>query len=333
MLRVGLNPYGLTYHLGLQGRGTPRANPNARGLEGFINIATELGARTLEIFEPWLAGMDDDALDALSLRLEGLGMMPVVSSGLQMGEFDSCIRSANRLGATIVRLSLTPVLCGDRCAWGERWPGLVANARGKLCAYAPKAAEHGLTLAIENHQDFTSRELVEFCEEAGPNVGIVFDTGNTFPVAEAPLDFAQVVAPHVRLVHLKDYRVQFTDEGIRLVRCAIGDGAVPFSEMMEILAEHHRSLPAVLEPGALEARHVRLFTRDWWKGYPPVRAEDLAGCLAAARRNRLPHHADYRTPWEREEDGDVLIRYELDMIRKSAANMRALGFMGMERTS
>ena len=39
MLEVGLNPYGLTYHLGLQGRGTPRANPKAAGLEGFIALA------------------------------------------------------------------------------------------------------------------------------------------------------------------------------------------------------------------------------------------------------------------------------------------------------
>ena len=37
------------------------------------------------------------------------------------------------------------------------------------------------------------------------------------------------IAPHVRYLHLKDYRVQFTDEGYRLVRCAIGDGAVPFA--------------------------------------------------------------------------------------------------------
>ena len=37
MLDVGLNPYGLTYYLGLQGRGTPRANPGGRGLEGFID--------------------------------------------------------------------------------------------------------------------------------------------------------------------------------------------------------------------------------------------------------------------------------------------------------
>ena len=38
----GVNPYGLTYHLGLQGAGGPRANLKGAGLEGFIAIATEL---------------------------------------------------------------------------------------------------------------------------------------------------------------------------------------------------------------------------------------------------------------------------------------------------
>lgn len=328
LLQTGLNPYGLTYHLGLQGAGTPRANPNGRGLEGFIALAEELGAKTLEIFEPWLARMDEAELQRLRLRLGKLGMIPVVSSGLHVGDIDSCICSARGIGATIIRFALTPVLCGDRNAWGEKWPELVANVRTKLAVHAPKAAAYGLTLVIENHQDFTSRELVAFCEEAGPNVGIVFDTGNTFPVAEAPLDFTRVIAPHVRHVHLKDYNAQWTDEGYRLVRCAIGDGAVPFPEMMAILGEHHQALTAVLEPGALEARHVRLFTPDWWKGYAPKSAPELAACLAAARRNRLPDDVDYRTPWERGEDGQKLIDYELAMIRRSAANMKAIGLMG-----
>ena len=42
-LRMGLNPYGLTYTLGLQGRGTPRANPRATGLAGFLSLAAEQG--------------------------------------------------------------------------------------------------------------------------------------------------------------------------------------------------------------------------------------------------------------------------------------------------
>jgi sugar phosphate isomerase/epimerase len=327
VLAVGLNPYGLTYTLGLQGAGTPRANPEGSGLDGFIAIAGELGARTLEIFEPWLAAMDAGELAALKRRLASLGMTPVVSTGLPTGPVERAIGEAVALGATVVRLGLTPVLCGDRNAWGPKWPELVAGVRRALREHGPKAAAAGVWLAIENHQDFRSEELVAFCEEAGGGVGICFDTGNTFPVGEAPLPFTRRIAPHVRHVHLKDYNAQWTDEGYRLVRCAIGDGAVPLREMMAILAAHHDRLSAVLEPGALEARHVRLLTPDWWTGYPPMSAAELAACLAAARVRRLADDADYRTPWERQEGGETLIRYELDMIRRSAGNMKALGLM------
>jgi sugar phosphate isomerase/epimerase len=325
-LRTGLNPYGLTYYLGLQGMGTARSNPDGKGLDGFIALATELGGRTLEVWDGWLGKMSDAELASLKQRLDGLGMARVVSSGLQDGDIEVCIRAARALDAKLIRFALTPILCGDRAAAGQRWHKLVASVRDKLGRYAPQAAEHGLTILIENHQDFTSRELVGFCEEFGPSVRIVFDTGNTFPVAEAPLDFTRVIAPYVRHVHLKDYNAQWTDEGIRLVRCAIGDGALQFKEMFEILGQHHEELTAVLEPGALEARHVRLFTPDWWRGYAPKQAEELAACLLAARRNRLPDDAEWHTPWERQDDG-ALVEYELNMIRRSAANMKALGIM------
>ncbi len=286
----------------------------------------KLGAKTLEIFEPWLAGMDAAALTKLRERLASLGMTPVVSGGLMMGPVDRAIRIAAALGAKVIRLGLTTVLCGDRAALGPEWPALVGQVRHALRVAAPLARDAGVTLAIENHQDFGSAELVALCEEAGPSVGICYDTGNSFPVAEAPLDFTRVVAPHVVHVHLKDYRVQFTDEGYRLVRCAIGDGAVPIAAIAALLGEHHQRLTAVLEPGALEARHVRLLTPGWWEGYPPKTAEALAACLAAARHRRLPDDADCRTPWERGED-DALIAFEMDMIRQSAANMRDLGLM------
>jgi hypothetical protein len=88
-----------------------------------------------------------------------------------------------------------------------------------------------------------------------------------------------------------------------------------------------RDLTASLEPGALQARHIRLFTEDWWRGYPPMDARRLAAALRAARVNRLGEDEDHRTPWERGERGEALISYERDMMLRSAANMRALGLM------
>jgi sugar phosphate isomerase/epimerase len=320
---LGINPYGLAYHLGLQGAGGPRANLSGGGLGGLIAIATELGAKVLEIYDPWLSAMSDDELRALRDRLASLGMTPVVSSGLTMGPFESALRSARALDAKIIRYGLTRVLCGDRHALGEKWGELVTEVRAALAERGPRASDEGRVLAIENHQDFGSDELAQFCETTR-GVGVCLDTGNTFPVAEAPLDFVRRVAPHVRHVHLKDYRVQFIEEGYRLVRCAIGDGAVPIAAMLDVLAAQGRKLSAVLEPGALEARHVRLLRPEWWSFYPEKSAPALAACLAAARVNRLADDTDYRTPWERGEDGGI-DDYELAMIRRSAGNMRAIG--------
>jgi hypothetical protein len=99
---------------------------------------------------------------------------------------------------------------------------------------------------------------------------------------------------------------------------------VPFTELVEIL---RRDLTASIEPGALGARHIRLFTPEWWQGYPPVDARRLAAALRAAQVNRLPEDVDHRTPWERGIRGEELVRYERDMMAKSAANLRALGLM------
>jgi sugar phosphate isomerase/epimerase len=323
-ISIGLNPYGLTYYLGLQGEGTPRANRDGRGLDGILAIAGELGAAVVELHAAWLAALSASGLAAVRERIERSGWIPVISLGPPLEGVGTAIRSAVAVGAAIVRLGLTPVLCGDRAAHGPRWTEMVAHARATLREFAPRAADLGLTFAIEDHQDFGSRELLDFCEEAGDNVGVCLDTGNPLAVGEEPLAFAQAVAPKVRHVHLKDYRAQFTGEGYRLVRCAIGDGAVPFREIAEILGRHHARLTASIEPGALEARLIRLFRPEWWDGYPERTARELGPVLAAARVRRLPEDADWRTPWEAEAAPQAIVDYELDMIRRSFTNMEAL---------
>ncbi len=325
-LTTGLNPYGLTYYLGLQGVGTPRHNPNGAGLEGFIKLTEELGGKAIELWEGWFKAMSDAELAALRTRLDTLGWKRVLSSGLQQGDMDLLIRCAKALDAKYIRVALTPILCGDRAAAGQKWHELVHSVHEKLEAVVPKLEAADVTLLIENHQDFTSRELVGLCDEYGEHVRIVFDMANTFPVAESPLDFTRVIAPYVRHCHVKDYRVVFEPDGFRLVRCPSGDGCVPHKEMFDILAQHNDEMIACIEIGALDDRHVKLLTPDWWHGYAPKEAEALAACLLAAQKNRYAPGEEWRTPWQRNADHE-LIDYELGQYRKSAANLKAQGLM------
>lgn len=337
MFQVGLNPYGFTHAVGLQGFGTPRANVDGTGLRGFIRIACDIGAKCLEFDGRWLAPLTNDELRGLA---ESLPAVPrLCSYWLQQvrGEtLDEAIRATRAIGGGTIRMHLTPVLEGARAKHGARWDQMLAHARETLTREARKAADAGLQIAIENHQDLGSNELMAFAEEAGPNVGIAMDTGNPFAVAEDPVAFARRVVPRIKHVHLKDYVSQFTPQGFRLVRCAIGDGSVPLQEIADVFngsvafgfsQKDDRPLTASIEVGALEVRHIRVFAPDWWAGYPSPDAEELRTAIERLKTKRLDDNADYRTPWERGESTAVVVDYEMEQLRKSVANLRALGWM------
>jgi sugar phosphate isomerase/epimerase len=326
MLRVGLNPYGLSYAVGLQST-APHFRPEPLGMSGFMALARDLGATCIELHGRWLTPLDDDALRLLGESLRGSGISVVCSDWRHRpGEtLADSIRCAHAVGASLLRLHLTPILEGARAQPGARWQEMVIDARSMLKAEARRAADVGLSLAIENHQDFTSEELLAIAGEAGDTVGIVFDTGNPFAVGEDPLEFARRAAGRIRHVHLKDYVAQFTAEGYRLVRCAVGDGCVP---LREIAAMMPAGITASIEPGALEARHIRMFSADWWDGYPPRHASELATALGRLQQHKLPEGADWRTPWEHGILGRTLVDYEIAQVRRSVTNLQSLGIMG-----
>jgi sugar phosphate isomerase/epimerase len=330
MLRIGLNPYGLTYTLGLQGLGTSRANPDGLGLVGFVDLAREIRARCIEFDWRWLTPLDDGALARIAAECVADGMTPIVSAWLRHAAGETLadpIRVASLVGARLLRLHLTPVLEGARARLGSRWPDLVAHARRTLEAEAPRAAAAGLDIGLEDHQDLGSEDLLDIAEAAGDHVGIVFDTGNPFAVGEDPVAFARRALHRIRHLHLKDYRAQFTTEGVRLVRCAIGDGCVPLEAIVRLLGARDVAVTASLEPAALEARHIRFFTPEWWTGYRPRAAAEFGEAIGRLRDREIPGEEDVRTPWERRAPGREIVAYERAQLDRSVSNMRARGWM------
>src|SRR5690349_15762831 len=165
--------------------GTPRVSPRGTGLQGFLTSARRIGARCAELDWRWLTGLDADALGRVGDSCRADGMTVIVSAWLlqQPGEtLDTPIRVAAATGATLLRLHLTPVLEGGRARLGPAWAAMVEHAQRTVVAEAAKVRQAGLTLGLENHQDFGSEELLAIAEAAGDHVGIVLDTGNPFAV-------------------------------------------------------------------------------------------------------------------------------------------------------
>ena len=121
--------------------------------------------------------------------------------------------------------------------------------RGNIPAIGRRAADLGLTLALENHGDLVDRgrQIADFIEAVGiPAVRLNYDTGNAWYYAKGELDPAAElaeVAPVVAHVHLKTPRVE---EGV-MRWVALGEGVLNLPAVGRALRDRLPTIPVSIE--------------------------------------------------------------------------------------
>ncbi len=214
---------------------------------------------------------------------------------------------------------------GDRRPLAGRWQPFLQEVLTALREATTVAELSGISLAVENHQDLASEELLWLCESIGsPHFGITLDAGNPLATAEHPLDFFRSMAPHIKNVHLKDYWIYLSNEGYRLVRCPLGQGVIDFPALFTILRDANKEVPMSIELGALEARHIRVLVDDYWSDYPSRSAAQLARVLRFAQANARSSEEDWRTPFERGESAEAVVAYEQQQLAESLAYIKPI---------
>jgi 3-oxoisoapionate decarboxylase len=314
MMRIGLAVYGTTFSMGLHpASGQPKIN-----VQQLMEQARAANLQGVEIPVSLLEGEDIPSIKRAA-REQGL-YITLATGGYTAGPLKEAIRLGAQLGAETVRTVVGGAkIGGDRRHLAGRWQPFLQDVLTHLQEATVIAEEAQVNLAVENHQDLASEELLWLCESiASPRFGITLDTGNPLATAEEPLDYFRRVAPYLKNVHLKDYVIYLSEEGYRLVRSPLGQGVIDFPALFQILA---RSCPAVtmsIELGALEARHIRVLAADYWPDYPPRSAAQLAHLLRFVQANAKPP-GDWRTPFEREESAENIIEYEKQQLAASLA--------------
>ena len=108
----------------------------------------------------------------------------------------------------------------------------------------------GIPLAIENHDRFRAKELVEIIERTDPQVvGICLDTANSLGANEGIYEVARLLAPYVINLHVKDYIIRRLDHqmGFRVTGTPAGQGHAPISWLLELLAGYDNCHSITLE--------------------------------------------------------------------------------------
>jgi len=175
----------------------------------------------------WIGGTAPERLSAVreALRARGL-FVEVDTSGTDPDHLIALLDAARMLGADRLRTYVT--LAGD--------PDEMARAAVVgLRAAAPIAAGHGITILLENHEDFTGREVARILEDVDHDaVGAVYDFGNSMMVMEDPMVTAKAMAPFVRSVHVKDQivAVDAPSKQAFVYGVPIGRGTIPIEPIL-----------------------------------------------------------------------------------------------------
>jgi 3-oxoisoapionate decarboxylase len=319
LMRIGLAVYGTVFSMGLH----PASGRPTISVQQLMEQALSAHLQGVEIPVSLLKDEDIPAI-ARAAREQGL-FITLATGGYAAEPLSESISLAAQLGAETVRTVVGGAkIGGDRRPLAGRWQPFLQEVLIQLKEATVSAEKAGVNLAVENHQDLASEELLWLCESIGSaRFGINLDTGNPLATAEEPLDYFRRVAPYLKNVHLKDYAIYLSEEGYRLVRCPLGQGVIDFPALFKILAASRPDITMSVELGALEARHIRVLADDYWPDYPPRSAAHLAALLRFVQAHARPV-GDWRTPFEREESAEAIIAYEQHQLAASLAYLAAL---------
>jgi sugar phosphate isomerase/epimerase len=324
-MRIGLAVYGTVFSMGIH----PASGRHPITPIQLMDQALAAGLQGVELPSSLVQHEDVGAV-ARYAQEHGL-FITLATGGYDPGVLTEALHLGAQLGASTVRTVVGGAkIGGDRRPLVGQWQSFLQEVLAKLQEATTIAEQVGVNLAVENHQDLASEELLWLCESIGsPRFGITLDTGNPLATAEEPLEFAGLVAPYVKNVHLKDYWIYLSEEGYRLVRCPLGQGVINFPALFHILETACPEASTSIELGALEARHIRVLADDYWPEYPPRSAAQLARVLRFVQANAKPT-GDWRTPFEQGEPVETILAYEEHQLAASLAYLRSIRPLSME---
>jgi 3-oxoisoapionate decarboxylase len=213
----------------------------------FVNRAIELEVGGVSLESCFFESFDEGYLGDMKAVLDKKQLERVLAwghpDGLEAGrnekawrQMNALIPKARYLGADIMRI----VASSLRFRNEPHAPQIKAVVK-MLRESVRIARDENVVLAIENHIDYTSSEILEIIERVGSDfLKVNFDTGNTLRMMENPVAAARRLGPHTVATHTKDVeacRHVAPEEWFFFSSVPVGTGLIDMPGVVKALQE------------------------------------------------------------------------------------------------
>ena len=247
-MRLGMHTYSL-YHHGVAEDWAGFTLPWGRqmSLTEMMDYILELGLEGLHLDAKALDSLDRDYLESVRQYAAERDLYMEFNFALKSGHYDSAVQFeveegidiASRIGADITKIGMN--LKRPRpIAAGKFHPEMMAqleNVVQRVTAAIPLAEETGVRLALENHTDAFSEEVIWVLDKINhPMVGACIDTVNGIHVTENPISAVERLAPRAFTNHFRDNRIVITPWGLKFTGAAVGEGDLDMKRAYELIS-------------------------------------------------------------------------------------------------
>ncbi len=221
--------------------------PKKRSLEDFLETAGKLKVNGVSLETCFIESFEESYLKKIKEIIDKYKMEIVVAWGHPIG-FDggrnkNALKELNKqyntckiLGADIMRI----VGSHEGLRFEPHMPQ-IKELSIVLKEAVKVAEENNVKLAIENHIDYTTEEMLLLMENVDSDyLGINYDTGNVLRMGDHPVESAKILSKYIIATHLKDISPVYGADPKTwnfFASMPLGDGIINIPEVIKALEE------------------------------------------------------------------------------------------------
>jgi 3-oxoisoapionate decarboxylase len=254
-----------------------------RDTHEFLEHCASLGASGIQAPPPKDPAALRKRLGELGMWYEGMVSLPKGDGAAFVAQLQAC----KAAGATVVRAG---------CLGGRRyetfsdlatWKKFVAESKASLKQAIPVLEREQITMALENHKDWTLEEHLALLKEySHERLGALVDFGNNVALLDEPHELVEKLAPYAASTHVKDMAYEEDPAGFRMSEVPLGDGRLDLKRMLAAIRQARSQTRFVLEMITRDPLLVPCLTDKYWETYADRSPRHLARTLAMVRQEK-----------------------------------------------